>query len=125
MSPSGRYRARRRWRGRNQGGELGVPVLLCLQQLQQFFDAARVAEQLALSKIAAVVAQEFKLAHRLDALGDDLHPEAVTHVNDGPYQHRIGRIFGGKKDDDAAPQTPGGEVPTVPPGGPGTPGGEG
>src|SRR5580658_10041483 len=52
------------------------------------------AERASLSIVAAVVAQELQLTPRLDALGDDFHPEAASHLDDGAHDGGIAGIVG-------------------------------
>ena len=47
------------------------------------------------AKLQRLLRRNSSWRYRLDALGDDLHAEAVTHVDDGAHQHRVGRIVGG------------------------------
>src|SRR5690606_244818 len=61
---------------------LAAAFALRNQQLAELIGRHRIAEQVSLSVVAAVLAQERELSLVLDAFGDDLELEAVTHLND-------------------------------------------
>src|SRR5579863_6471756 len=88
-APSGRHGPQGNGSDRKKIGEGWAAALLRQQQLQQFIDAACLAEQLPLPQVAAAVAKECQLAYRFHALGNHLHAEAVSHVDNGTHQYCV------------------------------------
>src|SRR6202023_2548008 len=63
------------------------------QQGEQVHRRTGFAEQLALSKMARVPAQEVELAERLDALCDHFHAEAAAQLDDRFHDRRVPGVF--------------------------------
>jgi hypothetical protein len=68
--------AREPFRLRQQMGEGKRAGSLTLQKNEQILGRARLAEELPLTVVAVVFAQEVQMPHGLDALGDHFHAEA-------------------------------------------------
>src|SRR5690606_7891819 len=96
-----------RWKaeGRSQVKRRAPLVPFCIsaayadQQVVKLFQRQRLAEQVALVLMAALLKQKLQLLRLFNSLGDHLQVETVSHGHDGAYDLGIIRVAGGVSDE--------------------------